>query len=260
MKKARTIAIANQKGGVGKTTTTMNLGHALARQGYQVLLVDSDPQGNLTRYLGAPPDALLDELYLLKKKPSREALFPFIRRCSELLHFVGCDSDLAGVEYFLFSREERELVLARWIDLLREEFDYILIDTPPSLNLLTLNALVAADEVLVPVQPEFFSLEGLAKLRSSIQGVQARWNPRLKLGGIVVTQSQQRRKLTAEVLSNLQQEFGTLVFQTKIRDSASLSESSGHSQSIFDYAPRSNGSEDYLALAEEFINQEATLS
>ncbi len=257
MKSARIIAIANQKGGVGKTTTAMNLGHALARQGYQVLLVDSDPQGNLTRYLGTTSDSLLDELYLSKKRPTREALFPFLRRCSETLHLLGCDSNLAGVEYFLFSREEREGVLSRWLDLLRDEFDYILIDTPPSLNLLTLNALVAADDVLVPVQPEFFSLEGLSKLRSTVEGVRARWNPRIQIGGIVVTQSQQRRKLTSEVVASLGREFGPALFRTQIRDNAAITESSGHSKSIFEYAPRSNGAEDYLALADEFLKQEA---
>ncbi len=257
MKDARILAIANQKGGVGKTTTTMNLGHALARQGHQVLLIDSDPQGNLTRYLGARPKGFLDELYLSRKKPSRETLTPLLHRCTENLHLIGCDSNLAGVEYYLFSREERERVLSGWIDTLREEFDYILIDTPPSLNLLTLNALVAAHEVLVPAQPEFFSLEGLAKLRATIEGVRGRWNPTLRIGGIVVTQAQQRRKLYGEVLESLKAEFGDVIFATRIRENAAITESSGHARAVFDYAPKSIGAEDYLALAQEFLTREA---
>ena len=126
--------------------------------------------------------------------------------------------------------------------------------------MLTLNALVAANEVLVPVQPEFFSLEGLSKLRSTIEGVQSRWNSEIRLGGIVMTQAQSRRKLVTEVGESLKREFGAILYSTRIRENSAVTESSGHAQAVFDYAPQSHGAQDYLALAEEFLNREAGIT
>lgn len=179
-----------------------------------------------------------------------------MRRCGDHLHLIGCDSNLSGVEYYLFSRDDRERILSGWLELLRDEFDYILIDTPPSLNLLTLNALVAADEVLVPLQAEFFSLEGLTQLRASVEAVRQRWNPELRLGGVVLTQVQARRKLYGEVLSGLSVQFGAVLYETRIRENAAITESSGHAESVMDYAPRSSGAADYQMLADEFVRRE----
>ncbi len=256
-KTARIYTIANQKGGVGKTTTTMNLGCALARAGKRVLLIDSDAQANLTSYLGVTPGRTLDELYLSKKPLAVSELQAFIHTTRHGVSLIPSDSNLNGVEYYLFSKPKRELLLAGWIDKIRHEYDFVLIDTPPSLNLLTLNALCASDGVIVPVQPEFFSLEGIVKIRDSITDVRERWNPKLTIRGIVVTQANLRRKLTSEVLSALKSEFEDRVFATLIRENSSVSESSGHGKSVLEYAPASHGAEDYNSLSREFIQGEA---
>jgi chromosome partitioning protein len=247
----RIITVANQKGGVGKTTTVMNLGAALSRAGKRVLLVDSDPQANLTSYLGVQPRRTLDELYLAKKAPDAQAIRDFVHAVSDTLSVIPGDGALSGVEYYLFSRSEREAMLSKFLEPLRAEFDVILIDTPPSVNLMTLNALVAAEGVIIPVQPEFFSLEGIVKIRETIADVQARWNPALKILGIVVTQVNSRRKLTTEVIGALQAEFEDLVFATQIHENAAIAESAGQGTSVMEYSPGSRGAVDYEALGRE---------
>jgi len=258
-KTARIYTIANQKGGVGKTTTAMNLGCALAKAGKRVLLVDSDAQANLTSYLGVTPARTLDEMYLAKKPLTATELQTFVHKTRHGVSLIPSDANLNGVEYYLFSKPRRELMLAGWLGLIRHEYDFILIDTPPSLNLLTLNALCASDGVIVPVQPEFFSLEGIVKIRDSIADVRDRWNPNLTIRGIVVTQANMRRKLTGEVLSALKGEFEDRVFATLIRENSSVSESSGHGKSVLEYAPASHGAEDYGQLSREFIQGEAVV-
>ena len=256
---AKIITIANQKGGVGKTTTTMNLGAALAETGKRVLLVDSDPQANLTSYLGVTPGegefeaiTTLDQIYLSKRPLDRET---YIARCSENLNLIASDRGLSGVEYYLFSRSDREVLLSRVLNALKEEYDFILIDTPPSLNLLTMNALVASDHVLVPVQPEFFSLEGIVKIRESIEHVRERWNPKLTILGVLATQVSHRRKLTDEVLGALQSELGQDFFSAMIHDNAAVTESSGHAQSVLAYDRSSRGAKDYLAASNELLKK-----
>ncbi len=249
------LTIANQKGGVGKTTTVMNLGAALARSGHRVLLVDSDPQANLTSYLGVEPRRTLDELYLAKKPPTEAELKEFVHAVSDLLSVIPGDGALNGVEYYLFSRPHRESLLASFLEPLRKEFDFILIDTPPSVNLMTLNALVACDGVIIPVQPEFFSLEGIVKIRETLADVRARWNPRAKILGIVATQVNARRKLTAEVIGALEKEFENIVFDSRIHENTSVAESAGQGVSVLEYALVSKGAADYTALSEEVLSR-----
>jgi chromosome partitioning protein len=252
------ITVANQKGGVGKTTTAMNIGVALARLGRRVLLVDSDPQANLTSYLGVTPGAgahealrTLDEIYLAKRPLDAATLRAFIASTASGVDLIAACRELGGVEYYLMNRSDKELALARFFGAIRAEYDYVLIDTPPSLNLLTLNALCASDRVLIPVQPEFFSLEGIVKIRGAIQDVRERWNPRLAILGVLATQVSPRRKLTGEVLDVLRGELGALFFETFIHDNAAVAESSGHARSVMEYDRGSRGAREYTAAAEE---------
>ena len=256
---AQIITVANQKGGVGKTTSTMNLGVALARMGRRVLLVDSDPQANLTSYLGIQPGTgaaeqtrTLDEMYLSKRTPvSLIEAKHYVVQTGSGVDLVPCDRGLSGVEYYLFSKPQKELVLGKFLGLLRSEYDVILIDTPPSLNLLTLNALCASQKVLVPVQPEFFSLEGIVKIRQTIAEVRAGWNPELEIAGVLPTQVAPRRSLTSEVLEALRGELGELLFEARIHEAAAVTESSGHAVSVFDYDRSSRGAKDYQEAALE---------
>jgi len=259
---AQIISIANQKGGVGKTTTTMNLGVALAEMNQRVLLIDGDPQANLTSYLGVTPGAppyedlrTLDEVYLSKRAWDDQMKSLYITACSSGVDLIASDKALAGVEYYLFSRADREVILARFLTALQKDYDFILIDTPPSLNLLTLNALSASRFVLIPVQAEFFSLEGIVKIREIVHEVHTRWNPKLEILGVLPTQYSQRRKLTQEVIQALQSELGPLLFESMIHDNASIAESSGHAQSVIHYNRSSKGAQDYLLAAQELVKR-----
>lgn len=256
MGQARIITVANQKGGVGKTTTVMNLGSSLVREGHRVLLIDSDAQANLTSYLGVEPRRTLDELYLSKRPLEGSLVAEFIHKTEAGLDLIPSDTALNGVEYYLFSKAQRETILSRALAPVRGDYDFILIDTPPSLNLLTLNALTASDGVVIPVQPEFFSLEGIVKIRDSIAEIRERWNPALRISGILVTQVNSRRKLTEEVLAMLRGEFEELVFATMIHENSAVAESSGHARSVQDYAPASKGALDYRAFGKEFLKRE----
>ncbi len=264
-KHTRIIAVANQKGGVGKTTTCVNLAAALVEQGKRVLLVDNDPQANLTSYLtkqktGQPPAAgkslTIDALYLMRRAPDRDqAETDFVNAYSAGFYYIAADSELSAVESYLYAKSERETVLKnnlKWAD---GVYDFIFIDNPPSVNLLTLNALVAAHEVLIPLQTEFFSLEGIGKIKETISLVKQRWNPTLSICGLLPTQVDNRKRLTQEVLDALNTRFPHETFKTKIRDNSKLTESSGHGTIIFAYAPNSAGAEDYRALADEVLGQ-----
>jgi chromosome partitioning protein len=260
IRRAVIITVANQKGGVGKTTTAMNLGVALARAGKRVLLIDSDPQANLTSYLGVTPGAdtysellTLDQVYLSKRPVDAEARKLYITSTASDVDLIASDKALSGVEYYLFSRADRELVLSHFLNGVSPHYDFILIDTPPSLNLLTLNALCASDHVLIPVQPEFFSLEGIVKIRESIENIRDRWNEKLSILGVLFTQVSQRRKLTQEVIDMLRAEMGELVLETMIHENAAVTESSGHARSVIEYDRASRGAKDYLAAAKEVL-------
>lgn len=260
MKKTIVLSVANQKGGVGKTTTCVNLGAALVEEGKKVLLLDNDPQANLSSYLSIgktnlPERATLDELYLSKRPPSLSQIKEqFLQSYQVSFDYIGADKSLAGVEHYLFSKPDREQVLKKHLEPLMGEYDFILIDNPPSLNLLALNALCASWGVLVPVQTEFFSLEGIAKMQETIKWVQERWNPSLKIAGILPTQVDSRKKLTGEVLALLERNFPKELLNSKIRENSKLSESTGHGKTIFKYAATSAGAQDYRALAEEILD------
>ncbi len=252
---ATTFSIVNQKGGVGKTTLTFNLGAALAKSGAKVLLIDNDPQGNLTSYTGVDARFTVDEIYVSRKLP--QLTTSDLDRVDEGLCIIGADSMLAGVEYYLATRDNKEFVLKNALHKLNEEFDYILIDNPPALNLLTVNGLVASFGVLVPVQLEFFSLEGIVALEKTVESLKEK-NPVLRISGIIANMFDDRRKLNWEVWEALKTNFGDLVLDTKIHNCVKIAESSGHGKSILKYSPSSRSSQEFQKIAEEIKQHDRT--
>lgn len=248
------IAVINQKGGVGKTTTTANTGAALGRMGYKVLLIDMDPQANLTVHLDQSPDLEQKTLtrLLVDDTPLEDLVLP---ASAENLFIVPADTSLAGVEQVLANRIGRETILREALEAFpqAELFDYCLLDCPPSLGVLSANALVAADRVLVPVQAEYLSLQGMAKLMEVIELVQKRLTPGLEIACILACMVDQRTNLSAEVLAEIEQHFGELLAKSRIRSNVKLAEAPSFGRSIFDHAPESNGAADYAAFAAEFV-------
>lgn len=251
----RIIAVANQKGGVGKTTTAINLGAALAKAGRRVLLVDLDPQGNASTGLGLSktdrPVTTYD--FLLGECGPAEA---FRATAIENLQIVPATTDLSSADIELISNEKRSFLLhdaLRAPDVAAYGHDYILIDCPPSLNLLTVNAFVAAHSVLVPLQSEFFALEGLSQLMLTIREVRQTANPRLRIEGVVLTMSDRRNNLAQQVEADARANLGELVFQTVIPRNVRLSEAPSYAMSVLDYDPTSSGSVAYRNLAAELI-------
>lgn len=256
------IAVINQKGGVGKTATTTNLGAALAQRGKRVLLIDLDPQGHLSTHLGldtAAPGAGTYEL-LVRNLPFKEA----VHEACESIKVVPSQIDLAAAEVELVSVVGREVILRDQLTAAAGDYDYALIDCPPSLGILTLNALTAATRVLIPLQPHFLALQGVGKLFETISLVSARLNPRLTVAGMVICMYESGTKLGGEVIADLssflESSRGVVspwkdarIFATRIRRNVKLAECPSYGKSIFEYAPKSNGAEDYLALADELI-------
>jgi chromosome partitioning protein len=262
----RTIAVMNQKGGVGKTTTTVNLGAALAEQGKRVCLVDLDPQAHLTINYGVEPAGDNASLYdvLVEEMPLIEA----VRQVGERIALVPSSIDLAAAEIELVSVLGRETVLKKRVDTARDagllDYDILMLDCPPSLGLLTLNALAVADEVIVPMQPQFLPLQGMAKLLETVQLVNKRMNPGLKVSGIVLTMFDSQTKLSNEVVAELSGFIEDAkgkplpwaearLFNTKIRRNIKLAESPSFGQNILKYDPASNGASDYRSLAKEVL-------
>lgn len=247
--RARVLAISNNKGGVGKTTSTINLGAALAELYGPVLLVDADPQANLTLSLGASGNGGLN-LYTAIHEGKLEA----VCKITDNLHLVPSHLDLTAAELELAAEAGREYILKELLEPHLEEYSYILIDTPPSLGLLTINALTAAQEVYIPLQAEFLAVQGLNKLLEVIAKIQKRINPGLVLGGVFLTMYDKRRALNRDVSEEITEALKDKVLECKISDNIALAEAPALGQDIFRYNPRSKGAKDYLSLAEEIHN------
>ena len=258
---ARIVAVANQKGGVGKTTTTINLAAALATADRNVLLVDVDPQGNLTSGVGRKgqaPSAGTIYNALTALEPTMDAT-PFIITTNvERLHLIPADRNLTGAEIELVTLSGREERLRVLLNPLRDRYDYIFIDCPPSLGLLTLNALVAADAVLIPLHCEYFALEGLADLVGTMRRVRAALNPALDIEGVLLTMFDERTNLGQQVATDVRSFFKEKVFRTVIPRNVRLGEAPSHGMPVMVYDIKSRGAEAYLALAREMLERSAT--
>jgi chromosome partitioning protein len=258
----RIIALMNQKGGVGKTTTTVNLGAALAERGRKVCLIDLDPQAHLTINYGVEPSPEINSLYqmLVEEKSFLEC----VHKIDENIALVPSSIDLAAAEIELVSVLGRESLLKKRLEAAQHDFEYILLDCPPSLGLLTINALAIASEVIIPMQPHFLALQGVGKLLETVALVSKRMNPKLKVSGIVLTMFDAQTKLSNEVVNDLNGFIesaagknlpwaGARIFKSKIRRNIKLAESPSFGQTIIKYEPTSNGATDYRALADEVI-------
>ena len=247
---AKVLAFANQKGGVAKTTTTFNLGVAFQELGHRVLAVDLDPQGNLTMSLGLNPDSVRPSMYdvLVNQVEIEDALF------QRELDVVVSSIDLAAAEIALSSLIGRERALSKALMQVADQYDYIFIDTPPSLGLLTINALTAADGVIVPVQCEYLSLRGLAQLERTLELVRENLNPRVHIAGILPTMYDSRTVHGREAVEVLKNSFGDLVFDTVVRKTIKFAEAPVKGESVLKYSPKSEAANTYRRLAREVLN------
>lgn len=255
---SKIIALANQKGGVGKSTTAINLAASLAELGQKILVIDLDPQGNTTSGFGVERDSVDKTVYDLLIDNHTYVNSCLIRTEFDGLRLIPSNEDLSGAEIELLSLDDKEYLLKKKIDPVRSQYDYILIDCPPSLSVLTLNALTTADSVLIPVQSEYYALEGLTQLLKTIQLVKERLNDRLKIEGIVFTMFDGRTNLAMEVVTNVKENLDARVFNTIIPRNVKLAEAPSYGLPINRYAKNSTGAQSYHFLAMELMNPDSS--
>ncbi|RYY07474.1 MAG: ParA family protein [Sphingobacteriaceae bacterium] len=245
----KTIAILNHKGGTGKTTSALNVGAGLARLKKKTLLIDLDPQTNLTEGLGVR-DAKVSVYNSL-----RDGVDLPIQPISEYLDLVPSSLDLVGAELELVSQMARESILKKLLKKVKEQYDYIIIDCPPALGMLTINALVPSDTVLIPLEAEFYSYRGIDRMVNIISEVRTHYNENLTIGGVFITKCNPKRLLTEHITESVKKHFGNKLLDTRIRINVALAEAPVHGQDIFAYAPNSNGAADYENLVQEILNK-----
>ncbi|MBQ8998998.1 MAG: ParA family protein [Clostridium sp.] len=250
----KVIAVVNQKGGVGKTTTVVNLSAALAEKDYKVLIIDIDPQGNATSGCGIMKNQVNSTVYdiLVNDINIKDAI---CQSENEPINIIASNMNLAGTEVELVDTKQREFILKKQIDTIKDEYDFIFIDCPPAVNILTINALTAADSVLIPMQCEYYALEGLSQLVQTVGLVKKNINPKLILEGILFTMYDNRTNLSAQVVKEVETHFKDTVYQTKITRSVRLSEAPSFGMSCIKYDSKAKGSEQYRQLAKEFIER-----
>lgn len=241
------ISISNHKGGVGKTTSSVNIGAGLSNQGKKILLVDLDPQANLSQSLGFQESE--ENIYGALRNDYKLKIYPI----SDNLHIIPSSLDLSAAETEFASETGREYLLQELLSPIKNDYDYIIIDTPPTLGLLTINAFTACDEIFIPLQAQYLALQGLTKLIEVVEKIQKRLNPSLKVSGVFVTQYDSRKILNKNVAQTIEQHFPNILFRTKIRDTVALAEAPTQGQDIFQYNSKSNGAEDYSKLCKEII-------
>lgn len=251
---SKIVAVVNQKGGVGKTTTVINLAAALVEKKYKTLIVDIDPQGNATSGCGVLKNQAKATIYdiLVNQADIQDAIAVAEH---EKIDVIPANMNLAGTEVELVNTKQREFILKKQLELISDKYDYIFIDCPPAVNILTINALTAADSVLIPMQCEYYALEGLSQLVQTIGLVKKNTNPKLVLEGILFTMYDNRTNLSAQVVKEVKTHFNSTVYETKVTRSVRLSEAPSFGMSCLCYDPKSKGAEQYRTLAKEFVER-----